>query len=70
MEATKHRATIKNNRLLIDLPESFNDSEVEVLVMKIKDLLHKEAAFNRFFSTSINVDTNIPFPNREERNAR
>jgi hypothetical protein len=70
METTKHRAIIKNNRLLIDLPKNFNNSEVEVFILKIKDLIHTDNALKRFFSHSINVDNTIPYPDREERNAR
>jgi len=70
MEATKHRAIIKNNRLLIDLPKNFNNSEVEVFIIKIKDVIHKDNALKRLFAHSINVDNSIPYPDREERNAR
>jgi hypothetical protein len=70
MEATKHRAIIKNNRLLIDLPKNFNNSEVEVFIIKIKNAIHKGNALKRFLAHSVNVDNSIPYPDREERNAR
>ena len=70
MDATKRRTIIKNRKLHLDLPQSFNNSEVEVHIFKIKELNKKRTEIDNFLSLSIIVDENISYPNREERNAR
>ena len=70
MKLTKYRAIIRNNKLSIDLPKSFNNSEVEVFIQKVGDILNNKNSVDDFLNFSISIDRSIPYPNREQRNAR
>ncbi len=70
METTKQRVFVKNRRLSIDLPPNFENSEVEVIISKLRNIKDDNIGLNNFLSYKIIVDKSITFPNREERNAR
>lgn len=70
METTKQRVFIKNRRLSIELPSNFENSEVEVIILKLRNIKNENISLNNFLSYSIHVDKSITYPNREERNAR
>jgi hypothetical protein len=70
MEALRLKNKVVNRELKLVLPQSFDNSEVEVLILKLKKSKSNKDAMKKFLSHNLIIDKNIPYPDREERNAR